>query len=74
MEGKYQKIMKTLQKIIKSKPVIKGGYWSINLLEDEGIKLFYFAQEAIQAYLSCFEILIKREIAFQVEEALEIFL
>jgi len=59
---------------MESKAVIKSSYWSMNLLEDEGIKLFYSTQEAIQAYLSCFEIIIKRGIAFQVEETLELFL
>lgn len=62
-------------KIVKvNHPTNENRYWSSNLLENEGIKLFFLTKEAIQAYLACYGILMKREVAFQVDEALATFL
>ena len=66
--------MKILSKLIGSKPAEKDRYWSSDLLEHAGMGLYYSAQEAIHAYLFGFELLKKREIALQVEEALDSFL
>lgn len=66
--------MNFFQKTTGSKPTAKNRYWSSDLLENEGIKLFYYAREGLRAYLCGTELLKKREIALQVEKTLELFL
>ena len=59
--------------LIKKESYLENSNWRKDLLSSEGLKLYFLAKEAIQAYCTDVGITKKREIAFDVERALKAF-